>query len=588
MMQQNRDRNGRPRNTRPYDLNRDVARTSAPSQNHTPRSTGSSRYGYNGEPLSRPPSRSANGSVRSSRADNSIQFPTQSQTRRPAQGQGSNTTQYPSGSRPAGSRPKNAKSGGKQRRPANNARSGQSSRKNQNHPNAQNHPNRQQPAGSQNQRLRPAQGQGSNTTQYPAGNRPAGSRPKNAKSGGKQRRPANNARSGQSSRKNQNAQNRPNRQHPAGSQSAPQQSPARREMRKKRKVTRATLRRRRILRRLTAFAMLLCVIGAGIYLTMTMLFRINSIQVQTPDGKQVTEIAGYSADSILQRMGVQLEENIFSFEPGEKAAVLEQNFPLLGSIKVIRDYPNTVVVQVTEAVPAYAVQNGNKWLVISDKWKILSEESTQPEGLCTLYGGKLQDTAPGQAFCLVEDADAASASGSEAAGSESTADTGDARMEALRTLRSKLEEYGLSQDVTRLEVADPEQLAFLYQDRISVLLGTLNDLDYKLDRARYVLTNADGKGCGPTDTGRLDFSHTSASSTRKIYFAQGEPTLPSGYVVPPKAEEPAPAEDAADSTDSTEGVEPTDTAEPAAEADTEQLPLTHPDRMTANEEENPM
>lgn len=519
-MQQNRDRNGRPRNTRPYDLNRDVARTSAPSQNHnTPRSTGSSRYGYNGEPLSRPPSRSANGSVRSSRADNSIQFPTQSQTRRPAQGQGSNTTQYPSGSRPAGSRPKNAKSGGKQRRPANNARSGQSSRK------------------------------------------------------------------------NQNAQNRPNRQHPAGSQSAPQQSPARREMRKKRKVTRATLRRRRILRRLTAFAMLLCVIGAGIYLTMTMLFRISSIQVQTPDGKQVTEIAGYSADSILQRMGVQLEENIFSFEPGEKAAVLEQNFPLLGSIKVIRDYPNTVVVQVTEAVPAYAVQNGNKWLVISDKWKILSEESTQPEGLCTLYGGKLQDTAPGQAFCLVGDADAASASGSEAAGSESTADTGDARMEALRTLRSKLEEYGLSQDVTRLEVADTEQIAFLYQDRISVLLGTLNDLDYKLDRARYVLTNADGKGCGPTDTGRLDFSHTSASSTRKIYFAQGEPTLPSGYVVPPKAEEPAPAEDAADSTDSaesTESADAADTTEPAADADTEQLPLTHPDRMTANEEENPM
>ena len=316
MMQQNRDRNGRPRNTRPYDLNRDVARTSAPSQDHTPRSTGSSRYGYNGEPLSRP----------------------------------------------AGSRPKNAKSGGKQRRPANNARSGQSSRKNQNHPNAQNHPNRQQPAGSQNQRLRPAQ-------------------------------------------------------------TAPQQSPARREKRKKRKVTRTTLRRRRILRRLTAFAMLLCVIGAGIYLTMTMLFRINSIQVQTPDGKQVTEIAGYSADSILQRMGVQLEENIFSFEPGEKAAVLEQNFPLLGSIKVIRDYPNTVVVQVTEAVPAYAVQNGSKWLVISDKWKILSEESTQPEGLCTLYGGKLQDTAPGQAFCLVEDADAASASGSEAAGSESAVST---------------------------------------------------------------------------------------------------------------------------------------------------------------------
>ena len=113
-----------------------------------------------------------------------------------------------------------------------------------------------------------------------------------------------------------------------------------------------------------------------------------------------------------------------------------------------------------------------------------------------------------------------------------------ARMEALRTLRSKLEEYGLSQDVTRLEVADTEQLAFLYQDRISVLLGTLNDLDYKLDRARYVLTNADGKGCGPTDTGRLDFSHTSASSTRKIYFAQGEPPCPPAMWCRPRLRNP--------------------------------------------------
>ena len=62
----------------------------------------------------------------------------------------------------------------------------------------------------------------------------------------------------------------------------------------------------------------------------------------------------------------------------------------------------------------------------------------------------------------------------------------------LAALQAKLDEYGMRSAVTRIEFADTEQLAFLYQDRISVLLGTLNDLDYKLDRARYVLTNADG------------------------------------------------------------------------------------------------
>ena len=53
-------------------------------------------------------------------------------------------------------------------------------------------------------------------------------------------------------------------------------SPARREGRKKRRLTRAAVRRRRAIRRLTALALLLCVIGVGVYLTVTMLFKINT------------------------------------------------------------------------------------------------------------------------------------------------------------------------------------------------------------------------------------------------------------------------------------------------------------------------
>ena len=96
-----------------------------------------------------------------------------------------------------------------------------------------------------------------------------------------------------------------------------------------------------------------------------------------------------------------------------------------------------------------------------------------------------------------------------------------------------------------MEFADTAQVAFLYQDRVSVLLGTLNDLDYKLDRARYMLNNEDGKGCAATDTGTLDFTHISMSSTRKFTFAQGEPKLPSGYVIPEPAAEDTAADDAA-------------------------------------------
>ena len=283
--------------------------------------------------------------------------------------------------------------------------------------------------------------------------------------------------------------------------------PVRREKRKKRRLTRAALKRRRMMRRLMAFVTLLAVIAAGVYLTMTMLFKIGTIQVQTEDGTVVQEAGGYSSSEIIQALGVAPEENIFSFDPGEQLS-----------------------------------------------------------------------------FAAEDAADSTAASDSAAASSPEEADK---KMETLTALQAKLEEYELLDDVTRMEFADTDQVAFLYQDRVSVLLGTLNDLDYKLDRARYVLTNADGKGCAPTDTGRLDFSHVSAGSTRKIYFAQGEPTLPSGYVVP-EPEEPAQTEEPSADDTTADGAEDA-AAQPAGNtAAAEETPLTDPARVTANETQDPM
>ena len=362
--------------------------------------------------------------------------------------------------------------------------------------------------------------------------------------------------------------------------------PVRREKRKKRRLTRAALKRRRMMRRLMAFVTLLAVIAAGVYLTMTMLFKIGTIQVQTADGTVVQEVGGYSSSQILQALGVQTEENIFSFDPAAKEAELEKQFPLLESIRVVRDYPNTVVVQVTEAVPTYAMQTKSGWLTLSDQFKILACESAQPEELKTLYGGEPVSVTPGDQLTFAAQADPAASDASGSAAASAAVQTDD-RLDALNELQAKLEEYGMLDDVTRMEFADTDQMAFLYQDRVSVLLGTRNDLDYKLDRARYVLTNADGKGCAPTDTGRLDFSHVSAGSTRKIYFAQGEPTLPSGYVVP-EPEEPAQTEEPSADDTTADGAEDA-AAQPAGDtAAAEETSLTDPARMTANETQNPM
>ena len=367
-------------------------------------------------------------------------------------------------------------------------------------------------------------------------------------------------------------------------------SPSRRESKKRRKLTRAAIRRRRIIRRLTAFALLLCVIAAGVYLTMTMLFKISSIQVQTADGAQVSEAGGYTSEQILQALGVHAEENIFSFDPAQKSQELEKVFPMLEFIHVQRQYPGTVVVQVTEAQPAYAMQTDSGWLTLSGSLKIIAKDSAQPAGLATLYGGEPVSTNPGDQLEFAAEAVASSesAASDSAASSEAAQPAEDKRLTSLTELMDALNTHGMLGDVTRIEFADPEQMAFLYQNRISVLLGTLNELEYKLKLADYVLLNQDGKGCAETDTGLLDLSHLSASTTRKFRFAQGEPTLPSGFVVtdPPtnqaQPEAEPTAEPTEDSTENAETVENPEQATPEA-ADPNAAPAETPEQAAPAE-----
>lgn len=377
-----------------------------------------------------------------------------------------------------------------------------------------------------------------NSITFPTGGRSSQSgaqRPRSGQNGQRRTSGGNQRNRRPSGGQNRNAQRRP--------QNA-RRDPVRREGRKKRKLTRAAIRRRRLMRRLTALVMLLCVIGAGVYLTVTMLFKISSIQVQTADGV-AQEAGGYTSDQILQALDVHPEENIFSFDPGSKAAALEKVFPMLEDIRVERDYPGTVVVRVTEARPAWAMQTSSGWLTLSGGLKILEKDSAQPAGLPTLYGGEPVSAEPGEQLTFAAEPKADSTPDSipdstPDSASGTVEEEADQRLESLNTLLAALDAAGMSADVTRIEFADVDEMAFLYQDRISVWLGTLNELEYKLKLAKHVLLNEDGKGCAATDTGKLDFTHISMSSTRKFTFAQGEPELPSGFIVPePVGETPA-------------------------------------------------
>ena len=352
-----------------YDLRKDLQHTPPPSQQKGSSGSADGRYGFNGEPLSFAPDRTANGTVRRTRTDNSIEFP--SQPRRTEQ----------SGTRRT--------SGQNRNRTAQRSRTAQPEQR------------------------------ASGTARKPQQRRSQGQKPRKTA-----------AQAAQQRYKNQRL--RPAQQQP--------RDPVQREKRKKRRLTRAALKRRRMLRRLMAFVTLLAVIAAGVYLTMTMLFKIGTIQVQTADGTVVQEVGGYSSSQILQALGVQTEENIFSFDPAAKEAELEKQFPLLENIRVERDYPNTVVVRTNAATAVYAMQTSGGWLSLSAGLKILDQDSAQPD-LIILCGGEPVSTTPGTQLEF-ETGPSGPSSGSAASDSAASSEAGpptDKRLESLNTLLTALD-----------------------------------------------------------------------------------------------------------------------------------------------------
>ena len=157
---------------------------------------------------------------------------------------------------------------------------------------------------------------------------------------------------------------------------------------------------------------------------------------------------------------------------------------MLEDIRVERDYPGTVVVRVTEARPAWAMQTSSGWLTLSSGLKILEKDSAQPAGLSTLYGGEPVSAEPGEQLTFAAEPKADSTpdsipdSAADSSASGTVEEEADQRLESLNTLLTALDAAGMSADVTRIEFADVDEMAFLYQDRISVWLGTLNELEY--------------------------------------------------------------------------------------------------------------
>ena len=259
---------------------------------------------------------------------------------------------------------------------------------------------------------------------------------------------------------------------------------------------------------------MLVVVGAlalGVILSVNLLFKVSSFRIENTDGTTPADTGIYTEQQILDLLGVQEGDNLFGFSPKEKSEFLLSNLPYLDVATVAVQIPNTVVIKVQPAKERFALEYGGQWVVLSDALKVLRTEGAQPDGLILLEAQPQegQATVPGSFMQLKSQGSAQAATGESArAGAD----------EVLAALMEQLESCGLLEKTTLISLADMSELNFLYEGRISVKLGTANDLAYKVRFVADVILDVEGSGLSASDRGTLDASHQYTDGTGYVTF----------------------------------------------------------------------
>jgi cell division protein FtsQ len=244
-------------------------------------------------------------------------------------------------------------------------------------------------------------------------------------------------------------------------------------------------RRRKLRLWLLYSLLLLAVIATGVVLSLTVLFKIDIIEV--------TGESRYDPAEIIRASGIEEGQNLFLCKTREGQAAVEQAMPYIETAIITRKIPGTIQIAVTEAIPSGALESEGNYVVISGRGKILSVVESPPEDLPLIRGLKLKSTQP-SAMVDYDDEN------TERILADITAAIQNNQMDKIREI-----------DLTNLYSPQLD-----YEGRITIKLGipsSYDVLDYRLRTAMKVLS---GPGMKDTDRGVLDVSL--ADETDKSYF----------------------------------------------------------------------
>lgn len=215
-------------------------------------------------------------------------------------------------------------------------------------------------------------------------------------------------------------------------------------------------RRRKKHSKAILFIIFVLLIVAVLLTSITLFFTVKKIKVSGEciySDKEITDVAGIENDS-----------NMFAINKFSVIKKIKSVLPYIEEVTIKRDLPNTVNINVLPAKDASFVETTGGFVLLSTKGKVLKNSDKQPSAMKLIGSGITRNTVG------------------------ETAEFKDELIYDLYlNIMERFEKMGILNKVTMLNIGRLSNIAFEYESRVLVNLGTNKEFDRKMDFFNYIL-----------------------------------------------------------------------------------------------------
>lgn len=234
------------------------------------------------------------------------------------------------------------------------------------------------------------------------------------------------------------------------------------------KVQRAKKRRRlQIIRRVKVGAVLCMALAVVLYLLSAFVFfRISAVEVvgiTDENGNTLPGSAYYTEEEIVAASGVQLGDSLVNISKTDIARAVEKMLPYVGKVTVKRAYPSTLRLTVEDTNAYFAVESGT-FILLDKNFKVLTVTPDLPENCAKLVGLSVSKALAGDEISF----------------------TDNTFKDRINTLVSACEQAGLDH-ITKINLSNIANVQMVFNNRITVTVGTVTKLDDKLATAKKTI-----------------------------------------------------------------------------------------------------